>query len=148
MQPLVSINTHTHISLLSINVSPGTFLAALALSFVFLFTYLVTTGVFSLRSLARLWNYLFARKRRPIVYQEIEIEEIPPESDIPALPPPEAPEVLWSAHHPESQFPLLLLYYYYYFSFSLLFFLFSSPSASKSQIITHAHRSQHLLRRN
>ncbi|KAI1633713.1 hypothetical protein F4809DRAFT_644195 [Biscogniauxia mediterranea] len=52
MQPLVSVNTHNHVALISITIAPSTFLAALALTFVFLYTYLVSTGHIPLRIIA------------------------------------------------------------------------------------------------
>ncbi|KAI0446333.1 hypothetical protein F4803DRAFT_39516 [Xylaria telfairii] len=93
MQPLVSVNTHTHISLISFHVTPSTFLAALILFFVFLFTYVVATGGVPLRTLSPIRFPSFGRRAPPIVNPGSlvieEVEEIRFDKRLPALPAPE-----------------------------------------------------------
>ncbi|KAI0403296.1 hypothetical protein F4802DRAFT_599260 [Xylaria palmicola] len=92
MQPLVSINTHTHISLISVHVTPGTFLVALILFFGFLFAYIVSAGGIPFRNLSPIRLPTFGRSAPTTVTPDSliieEAEEIYLHKDLPALPPP------------------------------------------------------------
>ncbi|KAH9886532.1 hypothetical protein F4778DRAFT_469528 [Xylariomycetidae sp. FL2044] len=93
MQPLISIDTHTHITLLSITIAPGTFIAALTLSFGFLYSYLVSTGHIPLSPTPTIRFPRFATPPTNIVTtDQLEIEEVQEvhlQKELPALPPPD-----------------------------------------------------------
>ncbi|KAI1192887.1 hypothetical protein F5X97DRAFT_329157 [Nemania serpens] len=93
MQPLISVNTHTHISLVSIHATPSTLLAALVVFFVFLFTFVASTGCAPLQSLSSIRLPSFGKRPPPIVTPESlvieELEELQFHKELPALPAPE-----------------------------------------------------------
>ncbi|KAI1186613.1 hypothetical protein F5B17DRAFT_431385 [Nemania serpens] len=70
MQPLISVNTHTHISLISIHATPSTLLAALVVFFVFFFTFIASAGCAPLQSLSSIRLPIFGRRTPPIVTPE------------------------------------------------------------------------------
>ncbi|OTB01919.1 hypothetical protein M426DRAFT_14074 [Hypoxylon sp. CI-4A] len=93
MQPLVSIETHNHIALVSITIAPVTFLAALTFTFVFLYTYLISIGHIPLRNIipTHFPRLTFRKATVPVVSRQPAIEAPPRKlKALPALPAPES----------------------------------------------------------
>lgn len=65
MKPLVSIETHNHVALLSITIAPSSFIAILVFGFAFLYFYLVSTGHISLRNIASIIHFPRIARRTP-----------------------------------------------------------------------------------
>lgn len=97
MQPLVSIETHNHVSLFSITIAPSTFLIALAFTFAFLYVYLVSIGHIPVGNVipASRWTLprVSFKAPSPIIPRQPAIEAPRQRKPLPALPAPEGTDL-------------------------------------------------------